>query len=301
MKLEIPAVLTVKAKKRLVAESEERFENDLDELTRQLVERKDLKIISLCGPSCAGKTTTSLKIISAFSKMGVTVKTVSIDDFYKNRDDYAEECAKKGVPIDLEAIDSIDVAYLKVCFTQMLSGKTAYLPTFDFVTATRISTEPFKLTDHMVILFEGIQTFYPEIKDLFKPYPAAHVFIDAGEGVETVYGHFTDRDLRIARRLVRDWGRRGSSPERTFLLWKQVIDNEDKNIYPYVVLADYRIHSAMAYEPMILKKHVEEVLGRVKEDSEFYGQAREILAKFAPFPVLEDEYLPAESVYHEFL
>ena len=59
VRLDLPEKFDLAAKKNLIQMGEERFEGQLGDLTRTLLSKKDLKVVSLCGPSCAGKTTTA--------------------------------------------------------------------------------------------------------------------------------------------------------------------------------------------------------------------------------------------------
>lgn len=297
----IPTPFDKAAQKLMIEQSEERFETQLDEVCKQLKAREDLKIISLSGPSCAGKTTTARKIISELQSSGKLVKTISIDDFYKNREDYEKDCKKKGIKSDLESISAIDMDYFCKCFSQVFSGQTALLPSFDFSKGRRSGLMPFTMRENHVIMFEGIQAIYPEIRALFGQIPSAYVFIDAKDSFESGISYFTGREIRLARRLVRDFHKRGASAEHTYRLWEQVVENEDRSIYPHLELVDYHIDSTMSYEPMMLKKELTTILGSIKENSKYYAGAQSFLGRFAAFPEMDHGLLPENSVYHEFL
>ena len=54
------------------------------------------KFIALSGPTCSGKTTASDRICHAFLARGIRVKTVSIDDFYIDRNVLLERAKAAG-------------------------------------------------------------------------------------------------------------------------------------------------------------------------------------------------------------
>ena len=73
-------------KKKLVLDNESRYRGQLFEVADKIVE-KGAKIILLGGPSCAGKTTSCRLIHEILVKKGMKVIDISLDDFFKNRED----------------------------------------------------------------------------------------------------------------------------------------------------------------------------------------------------------------------
>ncbi len=301
MKCIIPPLFGEKEKKEFVLRSEKRFEENLDRVVKNLLSVGDLRTVLLSGPSCAGKTTTVKKITVEAKKRGKTVVSVSIDDFYKDREQYERECARMGKEADLEVADAIDVKYFEECVSNILTKKIAFMPTFDFKIGRRVSLTPYKTENSHILIFEGIQAIYPEFRRLFENSGSKFIFVDAADSLETPYFHFSGRDLRLARRLVRDFYRRGASAQKTFSMWGQVVANENRSIYPNVGAVDFVISSTMEYEPMMMKKYLVKILGSVKPEETCYGMAQEILSRYTFFPEISEKYLPKDSVYHEFL
>ncbi len=301
MKMILPILFGEKEKEKLVIDSEKHFERQLEHLTGELFKDDRLEIISLSGPSCAGKTTTAKKIIDEAEKIGRRIIPISIDDFYKNRKEYEKKCMENGEEMDFEKAESIDLLYFRECFDGIFNNRTVLLPQFDFATGMRIKCTPYTRQKNHILMFEGIQANYPQIRSLFQNCVTQFVFIDAAESLETPYGVFSGKDLRLARRLVRDFYRRNSSPDQTFSMWTRVTSNEERSIYPYTDIINHKISSTMAYEPMIMKKHLFEILGSIKSNEMCYEKAQQFLSRYTFFPEISEKYLPKESVYHEFL
>ena len=57
------------------------FTSRLSALTEQVCARENIKVITLSGPTCSGKTTASKKLLSDFKKFSKRVNILSIDDF----------------------------------------------------------------------------------------------------------------------------------------------------------------------------------------------------------------------------
>lgn len=80
-----------------------------------------------------------------------------------------------------------------------------------------------------------------------------------------------------------------------------VIENEDKNIIPYGMHADFIINSSLAYElavikPFLLKK-IHYDMNSLKEKSLFDSIAN----KFANIEEISERHIPKDSVFREFI
>ena len=113
--------------------------------------------------------------------------------------------------------------------------------------------------------------------------------------------HFEPNEIRLFRRLVRDYHFRNTTPEFTMKLWESVRANEEENIFPHVNSCDLYIDSTLAFDVNILKPHLENILEEMPEESEFIGQARRILEKIKDIEPVSKEYLEENSLYYEFI
>ena len=75
--------------------------------------KNDIKIILISGPSSSGKTTTSKKLALYLKTLGLTPHQLSLDDYFLNREDTPLD--EEGKP-DFESLRAIDV---KLFNTQM--------------------------------------------------------------------------------------------------------------------------------------------------------------------------------------
>lgn len=287
-------------KQLFVNECEAKFENQLISACEKLAKEKEIKIITLSGPTCSGKTTTAAKIIADFGQLGKKVKVISIDDFYKERSG-TRHTAPTDEVLDFESVDAIDLNYLSECVDNIFEGKKTLLPIYDFKTQSRVRYDEFTLEEDGLVMFEGIQAIYPEVVSLFSHHPYKSVYISVACDVCFNGSEFTKREIRLVRRIVRDYYFRNATPDFTFFLWKGVSENEDKNIFPYEKNADIQLDSCLEYELALIKPHLVKILSTVDISSEYYDVSRELIKKFDPIPEISDKYLPKNSVYREFL
>lgn len=281
----------------LVNNSEKAFEERLNCASMEIVNAKTTNIL-LSGPTCAGKTTTSQKLISDFHEIDKEVTVISIDDFFKERvEERTVDFAKK---IDYDSVDVLDLPLLADCIKNAHSGSSIRVPIFDFVSQSRSGYNAHFITENEVLMYEGIQAVYPEIVSLFNG-EYKGVFIDVKDDVCVNGVEFKKHEIRLIRRLVRDRKFRGASAEFTFYLWETVRENEKKSIYPNKDICKVQIDSFMEYELFLMKKYIKEVLSEVSPMSKYYEKAQKLSAKFDNFEELSYDYIPKNSLYTEFL
>ena len=285
-----------------VEEHEREFERRLDEVAEAVARDHSIKLVALSGPSCSGKTTTANKLIRELRARGRKVHVVSIDDFFYDKERLEEISRKSGDgKIDYDSIKTIDFDALMECVEEIFSDGKTLVPRFDFKLGKRTGYVKYDPDDEDLFIFEGIQAIYPEITAIFKKYPSVSVYICAESGVRIGDKVFEPNEIRLLRRLVRDYNFRGSSPEFTMYLWESVRSNEDANIFPHVDGCDMRIDSTLAFDVNILKPYLEDVLKKMPEDNEFIEGARRIIEKIKDIEPVSREYLTEDSLYNEFI
>ena len=109
-------------------------------------------------------------------------------------------------------------------------------------------------------------------------------------------------DVRLLRRLVRDYQFRHSSVDRTMDMWDSVRAGESKHIFPFQEEADLMFNSSLHYELAILKKYAYPLLAAVPEDSRWYPRALRMMRFLNYFKTadVEDE-IPPTSILREFI
>ncbi|MBE6679186.1 MAG: hypothetical protein E7598_01540 [Ruminococcaceae bacterium] len=259
------------------------------------------RIITLCGPSCSGKTTTARILDDDFKKLGKELHSISIDDFYFDRKVLEARSKSSGLPLDYDSPSTIDLELFGNVIEDIERGGKVLLPKFDFTDGRRTHMEEIYVRDEHVFLFEGIQAVYPELVKYLKGHDYTSLFISVEEGISYEETVFSPRELRFMRRLVRDARTRGASAEFTFSLWQSVVANEDKNIYPNLDGVDFKINSTMGYEISVIKPFVLPLLLGISNESEHKKTANDIIKKLENIPVIDSRHVPDESVFREFI
>ncbi len=279
-----------------VQNAEEHYKKQVLDIAECVADDANIRFLTLAGPTCSGKTTSSYILEREFEKRGISTKIISIDDFYRSRYDIADDEEP-----DYESVTAIDLPYFKECVDKILDGETAMIPYYDFVKGYRSKYIPHTPSEHEIIIFEGIQAIYPEILATLPKESTRSIFISVDEDV-TAYGTFFEkREVRFFRRLVRDYLFRSATPARTIELWSGVIENEEKNILPYEDYADYIINSFLPYELGVIKPYV---LSRLSYDMTNHHERdlyESLKQKFETIVEIPSRFVPEDSVFREFI
>lgn len=276
--------------------AEEHYKKQVIDIADQIADNDHIRFITLAGPTCSGKTTSSYIMEHEFENRGISTKIISIDDFYRSRHDIADDDEP-----DFESITAIDLPLFKNCIDCILNGQTAQIPVYNFLTGIREKSIPYTPKANEVVVFEGIQAIYPEIVATLPKDATRSIYISVDEDVEAYGSLFQKREIRFLRRLIRDYLFRSATPKRTLELWEGVVHNEEKNIIPYENTADYRINSFLAYELGVIKPYL---LNRIQYDFENQDEKQlydKLQKSFENIIEIPSRFVPKNSVFREFI
>ena len=287
---------------RLVETGERQFEEQLDALSADLAADPELHLIGLTGPTCSGKTTAAGKLTEALARCGKHLHVISIDDFYFNKSYLRELAARSGrEESDFDSEETIDVAYLQTYTVSLLEGRETRMPHFNFQSGMREDGELLVPRPNDLFLFEGIQILYPRVDAIFSQRSYRSIYISPTSSIAVGGQLFLPNEIRLMRRLVRDYHYRSSSPQFTLYLWQSVRENKESNIFPYVHRCNNRIDSTMAYEIGVLKPYLEELLPQIPPADPFAGKAQSLLARLHEVQPVPASYISSGSLYREFI
>lgn len=294
--------LTEEAKRELVLQCDQNLERRMAEVANQISAIPSLRLIGLTGPTCSGKTTTARLLTEVFEKCGRRVHVVSIDDFYYDKEVLQRRAdMDPDIEIDYDSEDTIDVDLLAEKAEQLLACKETRMPRFDFHSGARVDGVTVTPRPDDVFLFEGIQILYPKVDAILRQQDYRSIYICPTSSVQVGEEIFDSNELRLMRRLVRDYLYRSTKPDFTFYIWQSVRDNEEKSIFPHAHTCNYFIDSTMPYEVGMLKPYLEKILGQIPENSQFYGEAREVLRQLTHVQSIPSSYMTPNSLYKEFI
>lgn len=188
------------------------------------------------------------------------------------------------------------------CLKDILATGETLLPEFDFVTETRKEKKIPLSVPGGVCIIEGIHALNPE---LTAPLPAGSAY-KIYAGLREEYSHrgqrvLPTRDIRLARRMMRDCKFRGHSIEKTLGMWGGVCAGEDKFIKVFKPEADLLMDTSFSYEICLLAPFVASLAGSLPPEHPLCETLNSLAGRFALVDALDESLVPENSMLREFL
>lgn len=285
----------------LVLMSETMLEKKLSEMAANIVYQKpNTKFILIAGPSSAGKTTFSKRLAIHLKILGLEPLAISMDNFYKNREDSPR---LPDGSYDFESIEALDLELFNDTMLKLLHHAPVTLPRFNFQTGIQEREEKETLLlDKQILIIEGIHGLNPETSKYLPSDAVCKIYINALTHLNLdEHNRIPTSDYRLIRRIVRDYQSRGWSASATISFWKNVRYGEDTYIYPYQESADYIFNTSMVYELAVLKKLALPLLNEVQRKEEQYLEANRLKKLLAYFEDGASDAIPRYSILAEFV
>lgn len=284
---------------KIISDSEKRY-SDIIKATSDKICLKDGRVlVMVAGPSSSGKTTTSKLLKKEIETMGRKARMISLDDFYRSQDTvYTFEDGT----VDYETVKALDVDYIAECLYKLMNEGRCRLPRFSFLTKKREYYVETVAEEDDIIIVEGLHALNPVITDQLENEQMVKIYVSVSSRIldgDSVF--MSKRDIRLVRRLIRDYHFRNSSPENTFYLWNGVRMGEDRYLFPYSDRADIKIDSIHPYEVCVFKDVAIKVLDRMDKKSIYYPEAHALREKLSVFTSVSEALVPRTSLLTEFV
>ncbi|MGN1083843.1 MAG: nucleoside kinase [Lachnospiraceae bacterium] len=275
-------------------------EKKIAEIAGEIAGKENVKFVMIAGPSSSGKTTFSHRLSIQLRAVGLHPHPIAVDDYFVDREKTPRD---EDGNYNFESLDAIDVEQFNADMTALLSGEEVELPTFNFKTGKReYKGNKKRLGPDDILVIEGIHGLNDLLshslprKNKFKIYISALTQLNIDE-----HNRIPTTDGRLLRRIVRDARTRGSSAERTIMMWPSVRRGEQDNIFPYQEECDVMFNSALLYELAVLKQYAEPLLFSVPKTSPAYTEAKRLLKFLDYFLGAGSDDIPHNSILREFV
>ena len=273
--------------------------NRLLNIATMISQNKNIKVVLMAGPSSSGKTTTSLKLSMYLRSCGLKIRTLSMDDYFKDKEE--TPLGPDGKP-DYECLEAVDLKLFDEKIEHLLNYEEVILPTYNFILGIKEYKTKAKLEKNEILVIEGIHGLDSNIltsiprENKFKIYlsPLTEINMDNHNRVST-------SDNRLLRRMIRDNRTRGYGVEKTLEALAKVRQGEEKYIFPYQDEADVTFNTALIYEIGVLKTYVEPLLYSVEAESDYYEEAKRLIDFLRLFLPIPSDAIPDDSILREFI
>ena len=284
----------------LIRISEALHEKKLANIADMIASDREKRIVLIAGPSSSGKTTFAQRLGIQLRVNGIEAVTLSMDNYFVNREENPRD---EDGNYDFECLEAIDVKLFNEQLTALLNGEEVSLPTFDFATGTRQYLGNFaRLKENQVLVIEGIHGLNEKLTESiprskkFKIYISALTVLNIDD-----YNRISTTDSRLLRRMLRDSKYRSHSATATLKMWPSVRRGEEKYIFPYQEEADVMFNSSLVYEIAVLKTYVEPLLADVGRDEPEFSEAKRLYEFLGYFLPIEKDDIPINSIIREFI
>ncbi len=258
------------------------------------------KFILISGPSSSGKTTFSMRLRIQLMVNGIRPIVISLDNYFVNREDTPRD---ENGEWDFEDLHALDLPLLAQHMNDLLAGKEVSLPTYNFETGKReYRGNKLCLGSDDVCILEGLHALNPELMPTVPSDAKFKIFVSALTSVNLDnHNWIPTTDVRLIRRIVRDYRYRGYSALDTIGRYESVRRGEEKWIYPYQEEADVMFNSALLFELAVLKRHAEPILEEVPKYCDEYTDAHRLLKELSYFESIPEREIPPTSFLREFV
>ncbi len=259
----------------------------------------DIRLICIAGPSSSGKTTFANRLRIELLSRGIKPIRISIDDYYLPKSEVPLD--EDGKP-DLESIEALDIDLFNKNMLDLIAGEEVQLPRFDFKSGKRVPGRVLKVADDEPIIIEGIHALNERLTTLIPKHQKFKIFI--APQVQINLDNATPlslTDLRLIRRIVRDFKFRNASAIETLSMWDSVRRGEFTWIYNTQEGADYVYNSMLSYELSVMKKYAMPLLQAIDMESEYFPVAERLMRMLKYFLDLDDTWVPCNSLMREFI
>lgn len=283
----------------LIRVAEALHEKKIAYIADMIHQREKVKLVLIAGPSSSGKTTFSKRLGIQLRVNGLIPIFVSLDDYFVDREITPRD---ENGDYDFESIYALDLELFNKDLELLLQGDEADIPSFNFKTGKREWLgNKIKMPENGVLIVEGIHglneilTAAIATDSKFKIYisPLTQLNVDDHNRISTT-------DVRMTRRIVRDYLSRGYGVEDTLKMWPSIKRGEEKNIFVFQEQADAMFNSNLVYELCVLKKFALTELNKIGKESPVYYEASRLKSFLNFFKDVDKELVPDNSIIREF-
>ena len=203
---------------------------------------------------------------------------------------------------DFECIQAVDTDFFNLQMNALLQGEEVELPRYDFQTGRRVfEGRKLRIGPGDVIILEGNHALNPILTHQIPDDKKYRIFVSALTSIQLDdHNSIPTCDIRLLRRIVRDYRYRGFSALQTIRRLPSVTAGEEKWIIPFQANADVIFNSALLYELAVIKDQALTILEQVSEREVEYAEASRLRKFLHYFRSIPGDQVPPTSLLREF-
>ncbi len=188
-------------------------EKKIAQIADEILSRQpQVRLVTIAGPSSSGKTTFAKRLRVQLKVNGIEMVSLSLDNYYVDRD---QTPLDEDGKLDFESLEAIDLPLFHQHLGELMAGESVLTPRFGFVTGSRRPENewaPIQLEDNHVLVVEGIHGLNDRLTQSVPQKQRYRIFISAlSQLAIDDHNRIFTSDARLIRRIVRDQLFRGLS------------------------------------------------------------------------------------------
>jgi len=286
--------------KEVILIDEALHEKKISDIADDILKRTNIKMILIAGPSSSGKTTFAQRLGIQLKINGIKPVTISVDNYFVERENTPLD---ENGKYDFEKLEAIDLELFNNDLKKLLNGEEIEMPEFNFETGHKeYNGKKMKIEKDEILVIEGIHclndklTFDIPKENKYKIYISALTVLNIDK-----HNRISTRDSRLIRRISRDSKYRNYPALHTLKMWNSVRRGEEKYIFPYQEEADSMFNTSLIYELGILRNQVLPLLKEISPDEKEYPEAMRLYDFLRYFEPISEELVPSNSLLREFI
>ena len=275
-------------------------EKKIANIADEIVKDRNIKMILIAGPSSSGKTTFAQRLGIQLRINKIKPVTISVDNYFVERQDTPRD---ENGNYNFETIEAIDLKLFNDHLSKLLEGEEVEIPQFDFIEGTKkYKGNKLKLKEDEVLVIEGIHCLNDRLtssipkEQKFKIYISALTVLNMDR-----YTKVSSSDVRLIRRMVRDYQFRGYTAKHTISGWPSVTRGEVEYIFPFQEEADVIFNTSLIYELGVLKGLATPMLKEITKEEKEYAEASRLLGILKYIRSIPASEVPTNSLLKEFV
>lgn len=237
----------------LIEAAQSRYETSLETavatLTARLRQGDPIRLVWITGPSCSGKTTTTVKLTRALEREGLRFLMLNLDDYFWPLVEHPTDWINDR---NYETPEALDIQLINQHLRTLLDGGAIEKPVYSFKEGRRVGSKTVRLAKDEVLLLDCLHGLYPPLTEGVDRRAEFRIFVDACnamyEGDGSSKRILPDNDVRMLRRMLRDARHRNASPVFTLLHWHYVRAGELFSILPLEGRADVILNGGFPFD-----------------------------------------------------
>ena len=138
---------------------------------------EDIRLVAIAGPSSSGKTTFCNRLRIELLSRGINPVTISMDDYYFEKDVICRIQGKPREELDLEHINCLDIELFNKDLFDLINGEEVTLPHFNFKTGKREKGKTIRVDENVPIIIEGIHALNEKLTKSIPKHQKFKIYI----------------------------------------------------------------------------------------------------------------------------